>query len=187
MGLGVFDKLWQLATEEQHEVQAVLRNFAKTNYDEQLADVEKTIDKLLESLDKKNKTHKKIQSEKNKLEKDVVKLTKKLKPIDSTIVDIKISESELEDNKDLHEQTQIEFQKSLKKISDIENNKKLALEKIEELKLENVLQKYNELESFEYEYDKVTVELDKLKEHVKHKLDKITKLDKVEYDPDCKF
>ena len=38
MGLGVFDKLWQLATEEQHEVQAVLRNFAKTNYDEQLAD-----------------------------------------------------------------------------------------------------------------------------------------------------
>ena len=187
MGLGVFDKLWQLATEEQHEVQAVLRNFAKTNYDEQLADVEKTIDKLLESLDKKNKTHKKIQSEKNKLEKDVVKLTKKLKPIDSTIVDIKISESELKDNKDLHEQTQIEFQKSLKKISDIENNKKLALEKIEELKLENVLQKYNELESFEYEYDKVTVELDKLKEHVKHKLDKITKLDKVEYDPDCKF
>ena len=33
MGLGIFDKLWQLATEEQHEVQAVLRNFAKTNYD----------------------------------------------------------------------------------------------------------------------------------------------------------
>jgi DNA repair exonuclease SbcCD ATPase subunit len=187
MGLGVFDKLYTLANEEISEVQAVLRNFSKTNYDEQLANVETNIDVIGGDLEIKKKEYKSVEKDAKILQRDILKLNKKIKPIDSSITDINLLQSELKDNQDLHEQTQTLFQEALHKISHIESTKTMTVSQLEEFKTENILQKYNELESFKYDYEKTEIDIDKLKEEVQRKLDKIRKLDKVEYDPDCKY
>ena len=173
MGLGVFDK--------------VLRNFSKTNYDEQLANVETNIDVIGGDLEIKKKEYKSVEKDAKILQRDILKLNKKIKPIDSSITDINLLQSELKDNQDLHEQTQTLFQEALHKISHIESTKTMTVSQLEEFKTENILQKYNELESFKYDYEKTEIDIDKLKEEVQRKLDKIRKLDKVEYDPDCKY
>ena len=187
MGLGVFDRLYTLANEEISEVQAVLRNFSKTNYDEQLADVETNIDVLSDNLKDKRKEYKAIEKDVNILQKDILKLNKKIKPIDETVTDINLLQSELKDNQELHKQTQTLFQEALHKISHIESTKTMTMNQLEEFKNENILQKYNELESFRYDFDKTDTEIDKLKEEVQRKLDKIRKLGDLEYDPDCKY
>ena len=187
MGLGVFDRLYTLANEEISEVQAVLRNFSKTNYDEQLADVETNIDVLSDNLKDKRKEYKAIEKDVNILQKDILKLNKKIKPIDETVTDINLLQSELKDNQELHKQTQTLFQEALHKISHIESTKTMTMNQLEEFKNENILQKYNELESFRYDFDKTDTEIDKLKEEVQRKLDKIRKLGDLEYDPECKY
>ena len=187
MGLGVFDKLYTLANEEISEVQAVLRNFSKTNYDEQLADVETNIDVLSDNLKDKRKEYKAIEKDVNILQKDILKLNKKIKPIDETVTDINLLQSELKDNQELHKQTQTLFQEALHKISHIESTKTMTMNQLEEFKNENILQKYNELESFRYDFDKTDTEIDKLKEEVQRKLDKIRKLGDLEYDPECEY
>ena len=187
MGLGVFDRLYTLANEEISEVQAVLRNFSKTNYDEQLADVETNIDVLSDNLKDKRKEYKAIEKDVNILQKDILKLNKKIKPIDETVTDINLLQSELKDNQELHKQTQTLFQEALHKISHIESTKTMTMNQLEEFKNENILQKYNELESFRYDFDKTDTEIDKLKEEVQRKLDKIRKLGDLEYDPECEY
>jgi len=187
MGLGVFDRLYTLANEEISEVQAVLRNFSKTNYDEQLADVETNIDVLSDNLKDRRKEYKSVEKEVNTLQKGILKLNQKIKPIDETVTDINLLRSELKDNQELHKQTQTLFQEALHKISHIESTKTMTINQLEEFKKENILQKYNELESFRYDFDKTDTEIDKLKEEVQRKLDKIRKLGDLEYDPKCEY
>ena len=187
MGLGVFDRLYTLANEEISEVQAVLRNFSKTNYDEQLANVETSIETLSDDLKDKRKEYKVIEKDANTLQKGILKLNQKIKPIDETVTDINLLQSELKDNQELHKQTQTLFQEALHKISHIESTKTMTMKQLEEFKTENILQKYNELESFKYDYEKTDTDIDKLKEEVQRKLDKIRKLGDLEYDPDCEY
>ena len=187
MGLGVFDRLYTLANEEISEVQAVLRNFSKTNYDEQLANVETSIETLSDDLKDKRKEYKVIEKDANTLQKGILKLNQKIKPIDETVTDINLLQSELKDNQELHTQTQTLFQEALHKISHIESTKTMTMKQLEEFKTENILQKYNELESFKYDYEKTDTDIDKLKEEVQRKLDKIRKLGDLEYDPDCEY
>ena len=187
MGLGVFDRLYTLANEEISEVQAVLRNFSKTNYDEQLADVETSIETLSDDLKDKRKEYKVIEKDANTLQKGILKLNQKIKPIDETVTDINLLQSELKDNQELHTQTQTLFQEALHKISHIESTKTMTMKQLEEFKTENILQKYSELESFKYDYEKTDTDIDKLKEEVQRKLDKIRKLGDLEYDPDCEY
>ena len=166
---------------------SVLRNFSKTNYDEQLANVETNIDVIGGDLEIKKKEYKSVEKDAKILQRDILKLNKKIKPIDSSITDINLLQSELKDNQDLHEQTQTLFQEALHKISHIESTKTMTVSQLEEFKTENILQKYNELESFKYDYEKTEIDIDKLKEEVQRKLDKIRKLGTLEYDPDCKY
>ena len=111
----------------------------------------------------------------NILQKDILKLNKKIKPIDETVTDINLLQSELKDNQELHKQTQTLFQEALHKISHIESTKTMTMNQLEEFKNENILQKYNELESFRYDFDKTDTEIDKLKEEVQRKFDNIRK------------
>jgi len=187
MGLGIFDKLYTMANEEISEVQAVLKNFSKTNYDEQLADAENQIVILKDDLKQKRSNYREIEKKVHKLQEGILNKSKKIRPIDETLTDINLLQSELKDNQELHTQTQILFQEALHQISHIEETKEFTIKQLEELKKENVLQKYSELESFKYDYEQINIDIENLKKEVKHKLDKIRKLGDLEYDPDCKF
>ena len=43
MGLGVFDQLYMLANENVNEINAILKNFDKSDYDIEVSDLEKKL------------------------------------------------------------------------------------------------------------------------------------------------
>ena len=54
MGISIFDKLWTTANSEISEVSAVLRDFAKTDYDKELTDVQNEYESYTSTFDKLN-------------------------------------------------------------------------------------------------------------------------------------
>ena len=42
MGIGVFDQLYTMASDEIHDVQALLKSFRDNNYDRDLADIKES-------------------------------------------------------------------------------------------------------------------------------------------------
>ena len=97
MGLEVFDKLWQTASEEIKDVAAVLKNFKQNDWENDLAEIK---DKKLKYKDEQ----KKLESDKDELqnkkkwhEKAIRTLTKKLRPTDPSIENL----DNLKENKEI--------------------------------------------------------------------------------------
>ena len=187
MGLEIFDKLWVSATDEIREVSAVLKNFKKNDWERDLADIK-------EQKEDFKKTHKKllnekdeIQSKKKLVESQIITLTKKLKPTDTSIGDI----TNLKDNKEVLTKTLSGIDNQLGEV--ISKTEKVnVLEKQIRLKIkyhedQNTNEKYVGGEKLNTEHDKLAQELSKLKIEVRNKLDKIEKLGDLEYDEDCDY
>ena len=185
MGLKIFDSLWQQATEDIKEVNTLLRDFKKADYDSELATI--TDDLIL--LESKEKDFKKDEKELKKSIKDIIgsikQETLRLKPVDTTLKPIKTLNDEhsklttLRDNvkEKLNELSteEYDFEKAVK---EIEN-------KIVIYQQDGVEEKYYQLEKLEEERDLFQIELDKLKSEVRVKLDKIDKLGNLTHDEDC--
>ncbi len=185
MGLKIFDTLWQQASEDIKEVNTLLRDFKKADYDSELATI--TDDLIL--LESKEKDFKKDEKELKKSIKDTMgsikQETLRLKPVDTTLKPIKTLNDEhsklttLQDNvkEKLNELSteQYDFEKAVK---EIEN-------KIVIYQQDGVEEKYYQLEKLEEERDLFQIELDKLKSEVRVKLDKIDKLGNLTHDEDC--
>ena len=185
MGLKIFDTLYQQATEDIKEVNALLTDFKKADYDKELAQI--TDDLILlegrEEEFKKDETDLKTQIK--SVLSDIQKQTKRLKPVDDSIKSIDELEDQhtklttLSDNvkKKLseYEVEQYDFERA---VNEIEN-------KIVIYKQDGVEENYYKLEKLEEERDLFQIEIDKLKIEVRNKLDKIEKLGDVTHDENC--
>ena len=185
MGLKIFDRLYTQAAEDIKEVDTLLKDFKKSDYDSELASI--TDDLIL--LDGKQKDFKKdekeLKSEVKKILSDIQEQTKRLKPVDDSLKSIEDLENEhsklqtLSDkvkyNLSEYETEQFDFERA---VQEIEN-------KIVIYKQDGVEENYYKLEKLEEERDLFQIELDKLKIEVRTKLDKIDKLGNLTYDENC--
>ena len=187
MGLEVFDKLWQAASEEIKDVAAVLRNFKKNDWELELSEIK---DKKGEfKLQQKSLNVKKDEmlSQKKMIESQIRTLTKKLKPTDKSIQDI----DSLKQNKDVLGTTlhNIDIQlgevvTKKEKANTLNMQLKHKLNYHKEAKTEENFMKLQKLDTDKREAE---FDLDKLKIEVKTKLDKIDKLGNLEYDESCDY
>jgi len=185
MGLKIFDRLYTQAAEDIKEVDTLLKDFKKSDYDSELASI--TDDLIL--LDGKQKDFKKdekeLKSEVKKILSDIQEQTKRLKPVDDSLKSIEVLEGEHSKLQTLsenvkqklseYETEQYDFDKAVK---EIEN-------KIVIYQQDGVEENYYKLEKLEEERDLFQIELDKLKIEVRSKLDKIEKLGDLTYDENC--
>jgi len=185
MGLKIFDTLYQQASDEIREVNTLLNDFKKADYDKELADITDNL-LLLEGKEKDFKDDEnKIKKEFKKITNDIQKQTKRLKPVDDSLKSMDVLEEQhsklrtLSDNvkKNLseYEVEQYDFDRAVK---EIEN-------KIVIYQQDGVSDKYYKLEKLEEERDLFQVEIDKLKIEVRSKLDKIEKLGNLTHDENC--
>ena len=101
MGLKIFDKLWIQANEDIREVNALLTDFKKADYDSELAQITNELI-ILESKEKELQSQEKsLKSKINSLQDDIEEEVKKLKPVDNTIRDTKTLESEKNDTNEM--------------------------------------------------------------------------------------
>ena len=185
MGLKIFDTLYTQAAEDIKEVNTLLKDFKKSDYDSELASI--TNDLIL--LEGKQKDFKKDERDLKKQIKQILneikEETKRLKPVDSNIRDFNTLEEEKKKLDGILYKVDEEYGITKTSVQGYALQTKDLQTKITSYEKENVSEKYIKLEKLEEERDLFQIELDKLKIEVRTKLDKIDKLGNLTYDEDC--
>ena len=187
MGMGIFDRLYTSANDNISDISAILRDFNKTNYDVDLAEIDKSAIQYKEVQVDLRSQKKTLTDRKKELTTQTFKLTKKLRAVDESVTNIKQLEND-----------RLESENSLDSIDtrlgSLESNKEENKTKLTELKNKiqgytesNINQLYTDLSELETERKESQIEIDKLKIEVRAKLDKIDKLGNLEWDEDCDF
>ncbi len=189
MGLNIFDKLYETASEDIKEVSVLIKNFKKTDFTTELSE------KLKELKTKKGEL--KIQQEllddvsdsKNQVLEDILDLTKELAPIDSSldIDNLNKSKKEIEENvlgieiEKTNKGNKItEYKNLLTEISEsIERNKTINDKPIEDAK--------REWDDYKSELSDTEHKIELLEQSIKANREKLSHLEKHEYDPNCRF
>ena len=187
MGMGIFDQLYTLAHEEISDISAILKDFRKTDYDVDLSEIEKS-DTQYKVVQKDLRSQKRtLTTRKRELTDQTLNLTKKLRPVDESIVDIEKLSKDKIDYEDQLESMDI-------RLGSVEATKEENKSKIVELKHrikdyvdKDVNKKYLDLITLEDDKKELRIEIDKLKIEVRNKLDKIRKLGNLEWDDDCEY
>jgi DNA repair exonuclease SbcCD ATPase subunit len=189
MGLDIFDKLYEAASNEIKEVAVLIRNFKRTDFTTELAQKEtdlKETKKELSDLESQSKT---LNKDKEGIQNGISDLKESLTPID-TKLDIKalgVSKSTIES-----------------KIQTNETDKESKRSKINEYGelLGEVSQSINQhavvngmdIDDAKKEWDlakgkiaDIQTQIDKLESQYESNLEKLKHLEQHEYDPNCQF
>jgi len=185
LGLSVFEQLHDMAQKESSGLQSMLKNFMDVDYDYQLNDIDESVKKIHDDI---SNLQMKIDSKDVELkdsQSQVFNLMKSLKPIDSSVEDVKIL------NDKLHS-TEIQKKDIERTITHI--NMDLSDTDSELTALENRLKstKFSDIQKRTADYNflidkknNIKSDIDKLKIEVQSKLDKISRLGDLDYDPNC--
>lgn len=182
----IFDQLHDLANRSNRKAAIVLEEYQKQDFETKLGDAEKSLDDYTQKHDDAVVVHKK---EKAILDDQIDKmlvLSKKIEKCEEEDLDIDQINTDLVNN--------------TKTLTDLKKSKKESTEKWEESKKKLTALEYDKeraLNSFDQELyatykakilEKVELdtELGELKITIKNKLSKLEKLNKHEYDPNCK-
>ncbi len=189
MGLNIFDKLYETATEDIKEVAVLIKNFKKTDFTTELA--EKGLERQAKKgeLRQKEKELETKTTDINDLSDKILSLTKELVP-----VDISLDLESLEKKKNqigldiLHvlaeeksKKTKLdEYTNSISEISQsIEDNKIINGKPIEDAK--------KEWDEYKSEINGTEHQIELLEQSIKSNKEKLSHLAEHEYDPNCKF
>ena len=187
MGMGIFDRLYTSANDNISDITALLRDFNKTDYDVDLADIDKSDTQYKEVQVDLRSQKKSLTDRKKELTTQTFKLTKKLRAVDESVTNIKKLENDrLESENSLDSiDTRLGSLESTKE----ENKTKLTefKNRIQTYTESNINQLYTNLSELEVQRKESQIEIDKLKIEVRAKLDKIDKLGNLEWDEDCDF
>jgi DNA repair exonuclease SbcCD ATPase subunit len=185
MGLTIFDRLYTQAAEDIKEVDTLLKNFKKADYDTELASITQELS-LLEDK------HKQFKSDERKVKKEIREVlskikeqTVRLKPIDTNVRDITLLTEEKKKLDDLLYKVDEQTANTKTQVKAFALKQKDLNTRISQYEKDNVNEKYAKLEQLEEERDLFQIEIDKLKVEVRQKLDKIEKLGNLTYDEDC--
>lgn len=185
MGLKIFDRLYTQAAEDIKEVDTLLTDFKKADYDSELAQI--TNDLIL--LTAKQKDFKKDERILKKSIKEILSEIKeetlRLKPVDDSLRDIEDLREEEKKLKGIFGNVDLKLDELKVEEYDLQKAIEDITKKISSYKRDGVQDKYYELEKLEEERDLFQIEIDKLKSEVRVKLDKIEKLGDLTYDEDC--
>ena len=185
LGLSVFDQLYKLAKEESSGLQSMLKNFLDVDYDQQISDIEDEVNKVTTVIKKLEKSLTAKEKERDKWKDKILELVKSIKPIDSSIKTLDVLEDDLskeERNISLLHSRLIQNKESL---SESTKNKDILNNRLVSEKYNNIHQRMSEYNVLVQEKNDAKKEIDSLKIEVSNKLDKISRLGDLDYDPNC--
>ncbi len=187
MGMGVFDKLYTVASDNMKDVRAILKSFKDNDYDFDLTEIKRGKVVVKSQLVKIEDVLKECVDTEHETDIEIKKLYKKLKPIDESVSDILKLKSDKEKLTSVLSGYDVELSKYKGNYENLSFKLKEIESKINSYKKDGIEKQYAELEQLEQDRDDVKVEIDKLQISVRSKLDKLEKLQDLEYDPNCDF
>ena len=186
MGLGVFDELYVLANQEVNEIQAILKEFEKSDYDIELSEIEKNISKYKKDLKITNSEIDNLEEDLGSKEQELLSLTKQLKNIDEKL-DIKELESDYTKITNELDSVDKDHSTANDNVDSVDTEIDALESNLEDMRADEIENSFNKLSNLKSEKHDIKVEIDKLKIDVQNKLDKIKKLGDLQYDPECNY
>lgn len=186
VGLGLFDKLYEIAADKNKEINISLKTLETENWDDKLISAENNFNKYKDEFDVKN-------NESNLIVNDIMNLENEISDLTSQLINIdeNLSIVELRSNQQVYKNNHTRLSLSL---NDVELIIKDEIKKLEEYKerievfnLLKVEDLYNELASLESDKKDIESEINTLQVKIDNELDKMKKLTELEYDPNCNY
>jgi DNA repair exonuclease SbcCD ATPase subunit len=189
MGLDIFDKLYDTATNDIKDVNALIRNFRKTDFTTELAQKETDLNSKREEYDGLDAKKLELENRKSELDEQIVNLSQQIVPIQ---VNLKIDDlnERSEKLKGDIDANKTNMQNKTKDITTITETMVGLMQSIDETKqlngidIEVVYSNYQQQQKNLIEATKI---YDIAKRNLSAAEEKISHLDKHEYDPNCKF
>ena len=189
MGLDIFDKLYEAASEEIKEVAVLIRNFKRTDFTSELATKEGDLQTKKDELKELNGLFRERNKSKDAIQNQISDLKESLTPIDSKL-DLQslevlrdIIKGKISLNEKLREDKEnkiVEYQNLLAEVSgSISNHDVVNGIGIDEAK--------REWDTAKGKIADITQQIDRLESQYERNLEKLSHLEKHEYDPNCKF
>jgi DNA repair exonuclease SbcCD ATPase subunit len=189
MGLDIFDKLYEAASEEIKEVAVLIRNFKRTDFTSELATKETDLQTKNEELKEMNGMFKADSDSKEKIQNQISDLKESIVPIDSklelqSLEDLKgVIKDKIEINKTNRTDKQskiLEYQYLLGEVSQSINEHT----EVNGMSIDNAKKQWDSLKG---QISDVQQQIDKLEAQYESNLEKLKHLEQHEYDPNCKF
>ena len=189
MGLDIFDKLYDTATNDIKDVNALIRNFRKTDFTSELAQKETDLNSKREEYDSLDAEKLELEKRKSELDEQIVNLSQQIIPIQVNLNIADLNDrseklkSNIEANKDI-------MQNKTKNITAITEKMVGLTESINEKKMIGD----TDIEEAKTEYDIAITSkkntghyIQLLEQAIESNQKKISHLDSHKYDPNCKF
>jgi DNA repair exonuclease SbcCD ATPase subunit len=189
MGLDIFDKLYEAASEEIKEVAVLIRNFKRTDFTSELATKETDLQTKNEELKELNGMLKADSDSKEKIQNQISDLKESIVPIDSklelqSLEDLKgVIKDKIEINKTNRTDKQskiLEYQYLLGEVSQSINEHT----EVNGMSIDDAKKQWDSLKG---QISDIQQQIDKLEAQYESNLEKLKHLEQHEYDPNCKF
>ncbi len=189
MGLDIFDKLYEAASEDIKEVAILIKNFKRTDFTSELATKEGDLRIKKEELKELNTTLKEQNKSKEAIQTEIGNLKGNIIPIDSKLDlnKLQITKSKIE--KDIIDnQTLIETKKgSIKSYSDLLGEVSQSIGDYDVVNGIPIVDAKREWDEYKNKIGEVNSQIHKLESSYEANLEKLKHLEQHEYDPNCKF
>ena len=186
IGLGIFDRLYDVAAEELKEVTSVLKNLTSEDWDDKLIDSQKLQSEYKETYNKLLKDKDKLDNFIKLSNTNIAGLLEQLIDVEEDI-DIDKLKDDLDELSNLDETTE-QLLDEVNKLSKINDNDttdtKQQIDIYIKLEIEKMYKDYSDLLT---EQKTLSSSIDTLKMMIDNKNNKLEKLKEVEFDPNCKY
>ena len=187
MDINIFDTLFDLGSEEIKEYVIALKEFQKRDFDKELNEIEIQLKTALNQNFTCTAIRNSLQNDVKAHNDSILELTRQLVKVDESIADIATSTAQKKDCEQLLEKLKKELEDVTQKLSDKMVEYNVIKSEIDSIDAKELETKYEQLRTMETSVAQLEANKEQMKIHVQHKLDKINKLGKLEYDPNCKY
>lgn len=187
LDINIFEDLYNIASMDIKDTSSVIKDYQRQDFSSQLAAANSAIQKHKADHGNYCNNKKQIQSDIDQINQEILQLTSKLIPIDSTISDIQSLNSQklkwqqsLQNNVNEKRNYEIDIAKIAMEINTTEteiSNYDLSF-------LNSQIQRFNELQALERV---LHTDVEKLKVDIHYKVEKMKKLEDLKYDENCVY
>ena len=187
LDINVFETLYDIANTDIKEVATLLKEYKKQDLETKLAEA-------ISSISEHSKLYSELQKQKNQVESDIEKYNSKILELTSKVIPIDSSITDLDKLVNLKNSINSKIEVTNRKIDDIaikiKDTEAVITSQTIQLgtyNIEDLKDKIKTLESLRSEEKTMLLRIERLKSDVSHKLEKMKKLEDLQYDENCQF